>query len=126
MILPGKEKLRALVGRGIGSLETRLNSHVASVRNPRAAITLLVATGFTAALIFVAVLHFTSSEITGVGFISSPTVLESSTRALNGKSIMETFVDARRKQSFLDSVDRFGIERMEEIYSQQLKMQDHD
>ena len=125
MILPGKEKLIALLSRPLQSADLWLNSRIeqTSLRTASVALVSMAVSAMSFTAFF---LYFNSSTITGVGSISSPTLLEHTNRALGSKTPLETIYDMHRAQSFLDSVDQLGIERMEEIYLEKYKSIDHD
>lgn len=125
MILPGKEKLVELLNRPVESADLWLNRRLEAVSRRTAALALLSA-GLGTAVASALFLYFNSSTITGVGSISSPTILEHTNRALGDKSPLETFYEIQRTQSFLDSVDQLGIERMEEIYLERYKSANYD
>ena len=101
------------------------NSRLSRI-SPRAVAGILAALGFVITLTVAAFLFLSDAQISGVGSISSPSVLRSTDRALDGKTPLETLYDIQRTQAFLDSVDQLGIERMEEIYAEKFKTHNHE
>ena len=125
MSVPRKEKLADLISHPMQLAERWLNDRVAHSTRFEAMVTLFCVGILTAGLSAL-FLYKNSSTITGVGSISSPTLLEKTTRALGDQTPLETFYDLRTTQAFLDSVDELGVQRMEEIYLEKYKSYDHD
>ena len=125
MISPGKEKLSALFDRPVRYLDEWINDRLART-SLRTASLVLVSLSISAACGAGLILYFSGGSMNGVGAISSPTLLEHTTRSLGDKNPLETLYDLRRNQAFMDSVELLGVERMEEIYLEKLKSTNHD
>ena len=117
---PGKEEYRGFLSRKIEGAEVWINRFVSS-RSPSTVLLYLIGTGVWFALLVALFLHFTSGSTASVGSISTPTVFEEINEKLGDRTPLDLYHEARSSQAFLDSVDRFGIERMEEIYQEKLK-----
>ena len=125
MSLPRKEKVPAWIQRPVQSIERSLNEWVATT-SPSTAAAALATLSMAVAVLAGFFLYLNSSTITGVGAISSPTLLEHTTQALGDKSPLETLHEFQRTQAFLDSVEELGLERMEEIYTEKYQSPNHD
>ena len=125
MISPGKEKLSAFFDHPVGYLDEWINDRLARTSVPTASV-VLISLSISAVAGAGLILFLTGGSMNGVGAISSPTLLEHTTRAFGDKTPLETLYDLRRDQAFMDSVELLGVERMEEIYLENLKSTNHD
>lgn len=122
---PGKEKLAALLDHPVLFLDGWINDQLART-STRTASLVLLSLSLSAMVGAGLILYFGGGSVKGVGAISSPTLLEHTTQSFGDKSPLESFYELRRDQSFMDSVQVLGIERMEEIYLEKFKSSNHD
>ena len=117
LLQPGKEKIAIRARAWLLHVERSINRLVGGIGDPRMVVGGCGLVGLSLALLFIPLLGSSAAgSIRGVGAISSPHVLQPASRALGGMSALEVIEDVRRRQAFLDSVDRLGMQRMKEIY----------